>query len=329
LLQAGAEVTIFDNLSRAGSATNLAWLREQPGNQRLRFIPGDVRDAQLVAEAVADRNEIYHLAAQVAVTTSLDDPQLDFEINLCGTFNVLEGARKSGRRPFLLFTSTNKVYGAIEPPRECIRRNGHPPKFEGINEDAQLDFHSPYGCSKGAADQYVRDYARVFSIPTVVFRMSCIYGPHQFGNEDQGWIAHFAISALLGRAISIYGDGSQVRDVLYVDDLVAAMETARMHLERTAGHIYNIGGGQENAVSLLEVIAELERLSGRRIRLTHGPWRVGDQRVYVSDTRSFQRVTGWIPRVSVKSGVARLYGWLSDHRVDLEQVAEAPLAVAS
>jgi CDP-paratose 2-epimerase len=260
-------------------------------------------------------DSVFHLAAQVAVTTSLDDPLLDFDVNLIGTVNLLEAARAQVEPPALLFTSTNKVYGGLEdielhdtgsryePIASAIQR-------AGISEDRPLDFCTPYGCSKGAADQYVLDYAKSFGMRTAVFRMSCIYGPHQCGNEDQGWIAHFAISALEGEPITLYGDGRQVRDVLFVEDLVEAFLLARENIDRIGGRAYNMGGGPENAVSLLEVIERIGELDGEAPATHFGPWRQGDQRYYVSDARRFRQATGWRPRIGVEEGIERLYGWL-------------------
>ena len=221
-----AKVHVFDNLSRAGVHHNLEWLRKTPGaSRRLQVTVGDVRDARLVERAVAHANEIYHFAAQVAVTTSVADPRLDFEVNLAGTFNVLDAARRSGNRPFILFTSTNKVYGELGLGTPVVSGKRYvTPAQQGVSESQPLDFHSPYGCSKGAADQYVRDFGRIYGLPTVVFRMSCVAGPRQFGTEDQGWVAHFVYSALQEEAVVIYGDGRQVRDVLCVDDLLRAFE---------------------------------------------------------------------------------------------------------
>ena len=246
-------VRIFDDLSRRGVAHNLTWLQSLPQKARLEWIPGDIREASEVARASDGATEIYHLAAQVAVTTSVDEPRNDLETNVIGTFNVLEAARRGGQNPFLLFTSTNKVYGSLHgvPVQVDGRRyRGTDPLFAGVTEAEALDFHSPYGCSKGAADQYVRDYARIYRLPTVVFRMSCIAGPRQFGTEDQGWIAHFLYSVLEGKPITIYGDGFQVRDVLHVYDLLDAMEAAYDARSRTAGQIYNVGGGLERVCSV-------------------------------------------------------------------------------
>ena len=260
-----AKVHIFDNLSRPGVRHNL-WSLQQAarGSDRLQVTVGDIREASVVADAVRTASEVYNLAAQVAVTTSLLDPRLDFEVNTLGTFNVLEAARKSGHRPFILFTSTNKVYGdmANRPVKPLARRYEYKDLGAGIDESQPLDFHSPYGCSKGAADQYVRDYARIFGIPAVVLRMSCIAGPRQFGNEDQGWVAHFLYSALSGVPILIYGDGRQVRDVLCVHDLLRAFETLRQNSGVTAGQIYNVGGGRGNTVSLLELMDLIQEFSG-------------------------------------------------------------------
>jgi CDP-paratose 2-epimerase len=292
LLRSGEPVRILDNLSRRGVEENLAWLQEQHGSL-LEPVIGDVRDPETVARAVDGVDRVFHFAAQVAVTTSLEDPLDDFGVNVGGTLRLLEALR--GTRTPLLFTSTNKVYGSL------VGVPLHP-----VSEDRPLDFCTPYGCSKGAADQYVLDYAHSFGLPTVVFRMSCIYGPHQHGNEDQGWVAHFVLQALRGGRITIYGDGKQVRDVLYVDDLVDAMLGA---IGRD-GEVFNVGGGPENAVSLLELLA----LIGVK-DVDFEPERPGDQRWYVSDTTKLQRTIGWRPRVGVADGVAALQDWLARERL--------------
>jgi CDP-paratose 2-epimerase len=274
---------------------------------------------------------VFHFAAQTAVTTSLSDPREDMEINLLGTFNVLEAVRTSraAMPPTLFFTSTNKVYGAleeratVEAPTRYRFADGELDRH-GIDEREPLDFHSPYGCSKGAADQYVRDYARIFGLPTVVFRMSCIYGPRQFGTEDQGWVAHFLIAAATGRPITIFGDGKQVRDVLFVDDLVNAFQLAAERIETTAGRVYNVGGGPENSVSIWrELGPRLEALTGRSIETAHESWRPGDQPVYVSDTSVAERDFGWTPRVSVDQGLERLWSWIQDNRELFRRQASA------
>ncbi|MCS7251066.1 MAG: NAD-dependent epimerase/dehydratase family protein [Anaerolineae bacterium] len=311
----GWVVWIFDLLARPGVERNLTWLQERHGG-RIRFIRGDIRDFPAVADAVRQAEVIFHLAAQVAVTTSLIDPRTDFEMNALGTLNILEAARQARHRPIILYTSTNKVYGAMEevPVVEEATRYRYADRPFGIDERQPLDFHSPYGCSKGAADQYVRDYARIYGLPTVVFRMSCIYGPRQFGTEDQGWVAHFVISAMTGRPITIYGDGKQVRDLLFVTDLIAAMRAAVERIHRTAGQIYNIGGGPENTLSVWREFAPLlEEILGRPLDPpSFGPWRPGDQKVYISDIRKAMRDLDWRPQVGVREGLARLVEWVQE-----------------
>lgn len=299
LADPATSVRLFDNLSRWGAEQNLQWLRALPGCDRLEIVQGDVRDSEALRQAAADVSEIYHLAAQVAVTTSVDDPASDFAVNAQGTLHVLEAARLSGRRPFILFTSTNKVYGSLNSVTievEGSHYRAADPHFRGVNESEPLDFHSPYGCSKGAADQYVRDYARIYGLPTVVFRMSCIAGPRQFGNEDQGWVAHFLYSALEGRPITVYGTGYQVRDVLHVQDLIDAMQAAHDNVELTTGEIYNLGGGIEHAISVTEMLHEIELLTGHPLKLRYSSARPGDQPLYISDTAKLRRDTGWRPR---------------------------------
>ncbi|MCU1333663.1 MAG: NAD-dependent epimerase/dehydratase [Candidatus Angelobacter sp.] len=297
-----AKVHIFDNLSRAGVHHNLEWLRKTAGNAgRLQVTVGDVRDARQVEKAVAHASEIYHFAAQVAVTTSVADPRLDFETNLAGTFNVLDAARRSGNQPFILFTSTNKVYGELGLGQAVTSGKRYVlPRHYGVSESQPLDFHSPYGCSKGAADQYVRDFGRIYGIPSVVFRMSCVAGPRQFGTEDQGWVAHFVYSALQEEPVVIYGDGRQVRDVLCVDDLVRAFEAARQNIEITRTEVYNVGGGPQNSASLLELMDEIASLTGHPMECVMNERRVGDQLVYITDNAKIQRDTGWKPETSLK-----------------------------
>jgi CDP-paratose 2-epimerase len=315
-------VHVFDNLSRAGVRYNLEALRRAAGaTKRLKVTVGDIRDGAAVERGVREASEIYQFAAQVAVTTSLTDPRTDFDINLRGTFNVLEGVRKAGHKPFLLFTSTNKVYGALNdyplvstPTRHEFR------DVAGVSEEQPLDFHSPYGCSKGAADQYVHDYARMFDIPAVVFRMSCIAGARQFGNEDQGWVAHFLYSALQRNPLVIYGDGRQVRDVLCVDDLVRAFDAARKNQNITRGQIYNVGGGQLNTISLLELLAELEKVLGFKVAYMHDDARPGDQLVYITDHGKLRRDTGWHPQVSVRETIVRIQSWWEQNREALESI---------
>lgn len=316
LLRDGKKVTVFDNLSRLGTKRNLDWLQEK-NDPNFTFIQGDVREFEAIRSVVAGApfDGVFHTAGQVAVTHSVTDPRTDFDVNALGTFNVLEAVRHSGRKPPFLFTSTNKVYGGMEDVKVADRGTSYDYEGlpEGVPEDRPLDFHSPYGCSKGTADQYVRDYARIYDIPTVVFRMSCQYGPRQFGNEDQGWVAHFAIAAHKGKDISIYGDGKQVRDILYVEDLVRAFRAALGAIAVTRGKIYNIGGGRANTLSLLELVGHLEGLVGRKITLHFGPWRPGDQPVYISDIRLAGRDFGWTPQISKEEGVRRLLSWVREN----------------
>jgi CDP-paratose 2-epimerase len=322
-----AKVHIFDNLSRRGVHHNLRWLQKAASNSdRLQVTIGDVRDSAAVEKAVQRATEIYHFAAQVAVTTSVSDPRFDLEVNVGGTFNILEAARKTGRRPFLLFTSTNKVYGSLED-RPVVRAGTRYTCSEAdcVSESQPLDFHSPYGCSKGAADQYVHDYARIYDLPTVVFRMSCIAGPRQFGNEDQGWVAHFLYSALRNEPITIYGDGRQVRDVLAVEDLMRAFEAVRNRLGRTGGQVYNVGGGLNNTVSLLELMAEIRRFSGRRLEYDTEPVRPGDQALYVTNFEKLSRHTGWQPQMSVVQILEEMHEWWKENR-ELFRPAEVPAA---
>ncbi|MDQ6704594.1 MAG: GDP-mannose 4,6-dehydratase [Acidobacteriota bacterium] len=317
LLETGHSVRVLDNLSRPGVEQNLARLQRDFPN-RLEVAIQDVRDANAVRKAVRNASQVFHFAAQVAVTTSLDDPVHDFEVNVRGTLNLLEAIRALPAPPPLVFTSTNKVYGGLEdiPLRlNCTRYLPSDSTLRtGISEQRKLDFHSPYGCSKGAADQYVLDYARTFNMPAVVFRMSCIYGPHQFGTEDQGWIAHFLIRAIEGKLIVLYGDGMQVRDVLFVEDLVDAFLLAQSNMPTLSGQAFNIGGGLGNTTSLLELMDLIASISGERAEIKNADWRPGDQRYYVSDTRKFKAATGWTPKVPVRQGVEKLYQWLLESR---------------
>ena len=312
LAASSVPVLIYDNLSRPGVARNLAWLRATYGDAVTVEI-ADVRDALALRAATARASAVFHFAAQVAVTTSLADPGQDFAVNAAGTFNLLEALRACANPLPLVFTSTNKVYGAIDDLALENRAKRYAPAAGrpfGIDETRPLDFHSPYGCSKGAADQYVLDYARSYGLPAVVFRMSCIYGPHQRGTEDQGWVAHFLLRALADAPITIYGDGHQVRDILYVDDLIDAFLLAQRRMDRLRGQAFNIGGGSANTTSLIELIDRIALLHGRRPKVDYGAWRTGDQKYYVSDTAKFGRATAWRPRVTADEGVARLYHWL-------------------
>lgn len=310
----GADVTIFDSLVRRGAKHNLDTLRQK--FPHLSHIQGDVRDFEAVQAAMQDMDLVLHLAGQVAVTTSVIDPRSDFEINALGTLNVLEAARLSKNPPILFNFSTNKVYGHLDnlPVVEQETRYAFDNNLKGVTEDFPLDFHSPYGCSKGTGDQYVRDYARIYGLRTVVFRMSCIYGPRQFGIEDQGWLAHFVISALLNRPITIYGNGKQVRDVLFVSDLVRAVAAAMQNIDRTAGKIYNMGGGLDNSLAVWTEFAPLlDSISGLRIPVNYKEWRPGDQKIYISDTGRAERDFGWQPTVSPREGIARMTDWIQEN----------------
>jgi CDP-paratose 2-epimerase len=317
LLGRGDKVTIYDNLSRLGASRNLAWLEETFGKSAFRLITGDVREADLLAGSAREADVIVHLAAQVAVTTSVTDPRPDFEINALGTFNVVEAARLSERKPVVLYASTNKVYGGMEdvPVVERATRWEYGNLPFGCSEAQPLDFHSPYGCSKGTGDQYVRDYARIYGLPTVVFRQSCIYGQRQFGIEDQGWVAWFIIAALTGRPITICGDGKQIRDVLCVDDLLNAYDAAVARIDTIKGRVYNLGGGAGNTMSIwTEFGPLLEKLLGKPIPVARGDWRPGDQKVFVADIRKAERELGWKPEIGVEEGVKRLFEWVRENQ---------------
>jgi CDP-paratose 2-epimerase len=318
LLARGERVTIFDNLSREGAPLNLNWLRSTYGEDAFQLIVGDLQDAALLRASVQDADIIVHLAGQVAVTSSVHNPRTDFEANALGTFNVLEAARLSGRQPIVLYASTNKVYGGMEDVRlaeheTCYMYEDFP---RGISELQPLDFHSPYGCSKGTGDQYVHDYHRIYKLPTVVLRQSCIYGPRQFGIEDQGWMAWFVIAAVLEKAITIYGDGKQVRDVLHVDDLINVYDLAIERIDVAAGQIYNIGGGPEKTMSIWREFSPiLEKLIGRKIPVSWEiDWRPGDQRIYISNINKARQDLGWEPKIDVESGVQRLFDWVNTNK---------------
>jgi CDP-paratose 2-epimerase len=319
LLSDGIPVLVVDNLSRPGVEQNRDWLRERHG-QLLEFHRADVRDAGAMAALLADVRAVFHLAAQTAVTTSLVQPVEDFEINAKGTVNVLEAVRATNRQVPVIFASTNKVYGALNdiamiecddryvPERPDLRAHG-------IDETRGLDFCTPYGCSKGVADQYVLDYARSFDVPTAVLRMSCIYGPRQFGTEDQGWVAHFLLRALTHEPISIYGDGKQVRDILHVSDAVQAYRQALDAIHEIRGQAFNLGGGVHNAVSLKLLLSEICRFVGHDVPVTYADWRTGDQPYFVADTRKLQAALGWRSRLSWRDGVRQLAGWLAENRL--------------
>jgi CDP-paratose 2-epimerase len=296
LIKGGWFVTLLDNLSRAGTERNLKWLITRYPN-RTAFIKEDVRNAGALPEHVRDHDAILHLAGQVAVTTSLVDPGTDFDVNARGTLNVLEAVRLHNHDAPLVFASTNKVYGKLD------HRNA------ACKETQPIDFHSPYGCSKGAADQYVRDYARCFGMNTVVLRQSCIYGAHQYGTEDQGWVAHFVHSILKEKPLTIYGDGTQVRDLLDARDLSSLYATVIDKIGITRGEIYNVGGGPENQRNLLEVIDQIGELTGKKAQFSYADWREGDQTFYVSDISKAKNDLGWEPQVPFDRGLRDLISW--------------------
>jgi CDP-paratose 2-epimerase len=314
LLTAGQEVLIFDNLSRPGVEQNLQWLCRRHRN-RVRVCVADIREASAIREAVHQASQVFHCAAQVAVTTSVLNPQEDFEINALGTLHLLEALRQLKQPPPLVFTSTNKVYGNLQDRTLCQHSTRYVPtdralRLMGMSEECALAFYSPYGCSKGAADQYVIDYARMYGLPAVVFRMSCIYGPHQCGTEDQGWVVHFLMRALSRQPITLYGNGLQVRDILFVDDLVNALLLAQTHMPALAGQVFNIGGGPANTTSLLELLALIAEIHGQQPVIQFASWRPGDQKYYASNIQRFSTATGWVPQVRVRQGVTALYAWL-------------------
>lgn len=316
LISEGHDVTVFDNLSRSGAQSNVAWLQDTAREGRFRLVEGDLADYDALCRAVEGARRVYHLAGQVAVTTSVHDPRGDFMDNALGTFNALEAARLAGDDPVFLYASTNKVYGGMDQIGivEKEGRYAYADLPRGIPETMPLDFHSPYGCSKGAGDQYTRDYYRIYGLRTVVMRQSCIYGYRQFGIEDQGWVAWFVIAALKKRPITIYGDGKQVRDVLFIDDLLAAYERAVQHIDRAAGQIYNVGGGPDHTMAIWSEFGPLlQQLLGRKVPVSYEDWRPGDQRVYVSNIDKIGRELGWSPQIGVRQGVTRLFNWVKEH----------------
>ncbi len=315
MLLKGHEVRILDNLSRPGSELNLDWLKRNSAGGHLQFFRADLNDWPTLQRAARKVERVFHLAGQVAVTTSIQDPLADFEANAAGTVHLLEAARRFGQDPVVVYASTNKVYGRMDSLR-FEEKDGRYCLVDlpfGIPESFPLDFHSPYGCSKGAGDQYARDYQRIYGLRTVVLRQSCIYGPRQFGQSDQGWLAWFVIAALHGQPIEICGDGKQVRDVLYVDDLLDAYELVCQRIGETAGQVFNIGGGPENAIAIWKDFGPLlETMTGKTINVRYRDWRPGDQPVYVSDIRKIGDLTGWRPATPFKDGLRRLYEWVRE-----------------
>ena len=313
-LKRNNKVVVYDNLSRQGAKENLEWLK---GSEGFVFIKGDIRDnKKLLTTFKKYKPDLtLHLAAQVAMTTSVENPRYDFEVNALGTFNVLEAMRITRNKGILIYSSTNKVYGELKELPVIEKRKRYSYKnIKGISEKYPLDFHGPYGCSKGAGDEYVIDYARIFGLNTIVFRQSGIYGPHQFGIEDQGWLAWFCNALLFDKPVTIYGNGKQVRDVLYIDDLIEAFDLAFKNIKKTKGKAYNIGGGAKFSLSIWELFEILEKLSGKKFRYSFGPWRPGDQKIYISDLTLAKKDFSWSPKTSPREGIKKLYNWISQNK---------------
>lgn len=315
-LAKGFRVKIYDSLFRPGVEKNLEILRRE-NHANLTILQKDIRDFETLKKEVVGSNVVLHFAGQTAVTTSVADPRSDFEVNALGTFNVCEAVRLSAPRATLGYSSTNKVYGAIPKSQVQEEKTRYTAKNykNGFSESLPLDFYSPYGCSKGAGDQYVRDYHRIYSLNSFVFRQSCIYGTYQLGVEDQGWLAHFILTAIKNKTLTIYGNGKQVRDVLFIDDLVKAYDSAISNIDKIKGEIFNVGGGPKNTISLLELIEEIEKLNGKKINLKFENWRPGDQKIYVSDISKAKRILGWSPKINTESGIKKLFDWLKYKKI--------------
>jgi CDP-paratose 2-epimerase len=312
------QIMVYDNLSRRGVEKNIERLNElYRKSGRLKIVKGDIRDFEKLRKTAKDVSEIYHTAAQVAVTTSLQDPRTDFEINALGTLNVLELARRLETDPIVLYTSSNKVYGNLlgaKLEEYLTRYDFAEPYKSGISENQPLDPCTPYGCSKAVGDAYTLDYAKTYGLKTIVFRMSCVYGTYQYGNEDQGWVAHFVISTILDKFITVYGDGKQVRDILYISDLINAFQQAIKNVNKTRGQAYNIGGGPNNTISLLELIQFLEGIAGKKVNYNFAPWRPADQKVYYTNITKAKADFGWKPSINKEEGIRRLYAWVSENQ---------------
>ncbi|MBU2099644.1 GDP-mannose 4,6-dehydratase [Candidatus Micrarchaeota archaeon] len=319
-LSKGEKVLILDDFSKKGSKENKKYL-EKKFHENLKIIKCDIRsDKKIMEKTFSEAEAVFHLAGQVAVTNSVKNPRQDFEINALGAFNVLEAVRKSKENPVLIYSSTNKVYGKMDDLKITEKNNKYfyEETPEGIKEERLLDFHSPYGCSKGTGDQYFRDYARIYGLNSVVFRQSCVYGKRQFGTEDQGWIAWFVIASVFGKKITIFGNGKQSRDVLYSDDVVNAFDLAAKKIKKTKGKIFNIGGGPENTLSLLELIELLEELNRKKITYSFDKWRPGDQKVFVSNIEKAEKEFGWKPKVPAKKGVEILFNWVKENKKEIQ-----------
>lgn len=316
LLRNGHRVTLLDNFSRKGTLQNLGYIKETFKNRNMVVEKVDIRDFPEVCRIIMDSDVIYHLASQVAVTSSIKNPREDFEINILGTLNILEAARRQKKKPIIIYSSTNKVYGDLRSLKikEKRKRYVFDKSIGGIDESFLPDYHTPYGCSKGASEAYLIDYHRLYGIPTVVFRQSCIYGPHQMGNVDQGWLAHIAIRVLQDKHVTIFGNGKQIRDLLYIDDLVDAYENAITHIKISAGRIYNIGGGLDHSFSILEYIDYLESLLGRKIKIIYKKERPGDQKIYISNTKRIKKELSWDVKICHYKGLEKMISWLSQNQ---------------
>ena len=309
------QVYVFDNLSRKGCTYNIKWLKK---NTNIIFIKGDIRNFNNLSKTLASikPEAILHCAGQVAVTTSFINPREDFEINALGNLNVLESIRTNNLKSTLIYTSTNKVYGNLDSTKVELNKKRYIYKnnIKGIDENHKTDFHSPYGCSKGAADQYVRDYSRMYGINSYVLRQSCIYGTNQYGIEDQGWIAWFVIASLLGKKITVFGDGKQVRDLLYIDDLNRLFEILANNKKKDIDRVYNVGGGLDFSLSILELLEILEKTLQIKIKVNFSKWRMGDQKLYISNNAKLKKTFGWEPTIHPKIGVKNLINWVKDNK---------------
>lgn len=328
----GCRVRILDSLARPGVERNLEWLSRTHGDL-IEPVVADLRQQPRIKSAVRGVSAAFHLAAQVAVTTSMEDPREDFEVNILGTLNLLEALRTAQPQAPVIFASTNKVYGDLGDVALRLSPHGYTPldavlARHGVSERRPLDFHTPYGCSKGAADQYVLDYARSYGLRAAVLRMSCIYGERQMGTEDQGWVAHFLIRALAGETITLFGDGEQVRDICDVADTCAAYLALLERIDRLSGRALNWGGGPANAVNLLSVIDEIGAITGRPPRIQFADWRPGDQRWFVADTRTADAALSLGPRKPWRQGLRDLACWLEQERKPRRTRAESEMRSA-
>lgn len=315
------KVFIYDNLSRNGSNYNLSWLLKKVN---IKFIKGDIRNYELLKKTLKKIKPevILHCAGQVAVTTSFTNPREDFEINAKGTFNILEATKNNKLKSKIIYTSTNKVYGDLPEHKlkEKKKRYSFFNNHKGVNEKTNIDFHSPYGCSKGAADQYVMDYSREYKLDTFVLRQSCIYGPNQFGIEDQGWLAWFTIASILKKKITIFGNGKQVRDLLHVNDLIRLFEVIANNKNKITSRIYNVGGGLKFSLSILELLDLLESLMKKKIPVRFSKWRPGDQKIYISDNSKTLKNLGWKPKIDPKKGVTELINWVLENKKQIKKI---------